>query len=381
MISATIAYFITPHGFGHATRACAVMAAAQRIDPTVRFEIFTRVPRWLFEQSLALPFGYHDVLTDIGLAQHNALHEDVDETVRRLDAFLPFRPALVDPLAQQATALVCSMVVCDIAPLGIAVAQAAGLPSLLIENFTWDWIYAGYASDAPGLIPHIVTLQHTFAAATHTVQTEPICQLRRNDLVTAPVSRVPRLSRDAVRARLGIPLDAPRVLITMGGLSAADQHGFLDQLAAYRDAWFILPGSSATLDVTGNVARMPHQSSFYHPDLLHAADAVVGKTGYSTVAETHHAGLPYGYVSRPKFRESDVMEAYIQAHMRGIGFTEAEFRDGAWLERLPELLALGRIRRDEANGAEQAARFLLAHYTTTGNARPAAPSSDWVASG
>jgi len=86
-------------------------------------------------------------------------------------------------------------------------------------------------------------------------------------------------------------------------------------------------------------------------------------------------------VSRPKFRESDVMEAYIQAHMRGIGFTEAEFRDGAWLERLPELLALGRIRRDEANGAEQAARFLLAHYTTTGNARPAAPSSDWVASG
>jgi hypothetical protein len=282
--------------------------------------------------------------------------------VRRLDAFLPFRPVLVDPLAQQVTALGCSMVACDIAPLGIAVARAAGVPSVLIENFTWDWIYAGYAGENQRLIPHIVTLQHIFDSAAYTVQTEPVCQLRHTSrrLVTAPVSRAPRLSSAAVRAQLGVPLKAPLVLITMGGLSASDQHGFLDQLAAHRDAWFIIPGSSATLDLTSNMVRLPHQSSLYHPDLLQAADAVVGKTGYSTVAETYHAGLPYGYVARPKFRESAVMEAYIQAHMRGIPFTEAEFRSGAWLDRLTELLALGRIQRDGLNGAEQVARFMLA---------------------
>ncbi len=358
-LSKTIAYFITPHGFGHATRACAVMAAVQRINPTVRFEIFTRVPRWLFDHSLDLSFGYHEVLTDIGLAQHNALHEDIDETVRRLDAFFPFRSALIDPLAQQVTALGCCMVVCDVAALGMTVARAAGIPSILVENFTWDWIYTGYASDNLGLIPHIVTLQHAYTCATYTVQTEPVCQYRHSNLVTEPVSRVPRQPRDTVRTQLGIPQVAPCVLITMGGLSAADQHGFLDQLHAHREAWFIIPGSHASLNVANNVVRLPHQSAFYHPDLLHAADAVVGKTGYSTVAETYHAGLPYGYVSRPKFRESDVMEAYIQTHMRGIGFSEIEFHSGAWLDRLPELLAHGKIQRTGPNGADQIADFLM----------------------
>jgi len=40
----TLAYFITPHGFGHAARACAVMAAAQQRIPNLLSEIFTRSP-------------------------------------------------------------------------------------------------------------------------------------------------------------------------------------------------------------------------------------------------------------------------------------------------------------------------------------------------
>ncbi|MCL4507154.1 MAG: hypothetical protein M1140_14195, partial [Chloroflexi bacterium] len=202
MTSTTIAYFITPHGFGHATRASAVMAALQRRDPTVRFEVFTSVPRWLFEQSLDLPFGYHEAAVDIGLAQQNSLHEDIPETVRRLDAFVPFRPALVEALARQVSALGCTKVVCDIAPLGIAVAQAAGLPSVLVENFTWDWIYEGYAEQMPELRPHIETLRGVFASAGRRVQTEPVCAYQRSDLLAAPVRRAPRRTPLEVRQKL-----------------------------------------------------------------------------------------------------------------------------------------------------------------------------------
>ncbi len=358
MTSTTIACFITPHGFGHATRASAVIAAVQRRDPAVRFELFTSAPRWLFEQSLDQPFGYHELAADIGLAQRNSLHEDIPETVRRLDAFLPFRPAHVETLARQVNALGCAMVLCDIAPLGIAVAQAAGLPSVLVENFTWDWIYEGYAECAPVLRPHIETLRAVFASADRHVQTEPVCAYTRSDLLTAPVCRSLRLAPNQVREKLDIPASAPVVLITMGGLSSTDQHAFFDQLAAWPQYRFVIPGGD-TAATAGNVLRLPNHSAFYHPDIMRAADAVVGKTGYSTVAEAYHAGLPYGYVSRPRFRESGVMERYIQAHMRGIAFGEEEFRSGAWLKRLPDLLALGRMARDAPNGAEQIADFLL----------------------
>jgi len=53
-----IAYFVTPHGFGHAARAAAVMVALQEIDPTIQFDIFTQVPRWFFQDSLVRNMRY-----------------------------------------------------------------------------------------------------------------------------------------------------------------------------------------------------------------------------------------------------------------------------------------------------------------------------------
>jgi hypothetical protein len=46
-----IAYFVSPHGFGHAARAAAVMEALSEIDTGVQFEIFTTVPFWFFRDS------------------------------------------------------------------------------------------------------------------------------------------------------------------------------------------------------------------------------------------------------------------------------------------------------------------------------------------
>src|SRR5947209_1225138 len=78
-----IAYFITAHGFGHATRACAVMAAAHQLDPSICFDIFTAAPEFVFKDSLNGPFAYHHAITDVGLAQTSALVEDAPATLAR----------------------------------------------------------------------------------------------------------------------------------------------------------------------------------------------------------------------------------------------------------------------------------------------------------
>jgi hypothetical protein len=249
-------------------------------------------------------------------------------------------------------------VACDIAPLGIAVARAAGLRSVLVENFTWDWIYEGYQHDYAGLTPHIDYLGECSAQADYRIQTEPVCRYVEADLVTAPASRAPRTAGHLVREQLGVPPGASLVLVTMGGLSASSRHTFLDRLNGHAEVYFVVPGATDVLQVCGNTVLLPFHSSFYHPDVMYAADAIVGKTGYSTVAEAYQAGVPYGFVSRPKFPESDVMATYIHEHMRGMEFSEAEFGSGAWLDRLPALLALGRIPRGEVNGAEQVAQFV-----------------------
>ena len=87
-----LAYFISPHGYGHAARAAAVMEAIHQRRPDTRFEVFTLVPAWFLADSLTAPFSYHPLLTDIGLVQKNSLIEDLPQTLRRLDDFLPFAP-------------------------------------------------------------------------------------------------------------------------------------------------------------------------------------------------------------------------------------------------------------------------------------------------
>lgn len=351
-----IAYFVSPHGYGHAARAAAVMAALHELEPTLRFEIFTRVPLWFFQDSLTGPFGYHACLTDIGLAQKNSLVEDVAETVRRLEGFLPFVGTQLEILAEQVTELQCRLVMCDIAPLGIAVARQAGLPAVLVENFTWDWIYEGYKQEDARLEAYITYLQGVFREAAYHIQTEPICQPQAANLVVRPISRKSRTAANQTRQAVGVPDGAAMVLLTMGG--HVWDYTFLEQLTAQQGIYFVISGEGETPQFRDNLALLPHRSGFFHPDLVYAADAVIGKIGYSTLAEVYHAGVPFGYIERAKFREGQVLATYIQQHMHGLPIQEAQFANGDWVRLLPELLALPRLQRHGQNGAEQVANFV-----------------------
>jgi hypothetical protein len=227
---------------------------------------------------------------------------------------------------------------------------------VLIENFTWDWIYQGYRQEETRLTRHISYLQNIFATADYHVQMEPVCCPRQADLTTRPVSRQPQRSRQQIRAQLGLPAQAPAVLLTMGGIPAS--YPFLSQLQQHRDTCFVVLGAGDCLEQHDNVIVLSYRSTVFPPDLVYACDAVVSKTGYSIVAEAYHAGVPFGCVRRERFREGPVLDAYIAAHMPSITITEPEFHSGAWLSCLPELLALPRQPQRETRGAEQVARFV-----------------------
>ena len=360
----SIAYFISPHGYGHAARAAGVMEALLDLDPLIRFEIFTEVPSWFFDDSFSVNFGYHSLLTDIGLVQRTPLRADLSETVQRLNHFLPFDALKIRDLAKRIQKLKCCLIICDIAPMGILVAKEAQIPSLLIENFTWDWIYQGYAEQDERIGDHISYLKGVFNSAHFHVQTEPICDPRNVDLTTFPVSRKMKTPTQEIRKKLSIPPDTKAVLITMGGIE--EQYNFLEQLTRKRDVCFVIPGATREVKIHGNLVRLPHHSDYFHPDLVNACDAVIGKVGYSTLAEIYYAGVPFGYVARSRFRESQILVSFIENQMYGLPISGDQFYSGHWLTYLPHLLALPRINRKDPRGAEQVARFVYDLITPPG---------------
>ena len=356
MLIKRIAYFVSPHGFGHAARAAAVMETLSEFDPGFQFEIFTTVPSWFFQDSVSAPFTYHHLVTDIGLVQKNAFQADLKDTLRALNDFLPPKPSLIREIAETINALNCVLIICEIAPLGILVAKEARIPSILVENFTWDWIYQQYAVSDKRINRHIDYLQPIFNAVDYHIQTKPVCRRNSADLITAPVSRKIKTHGSKIRIRLGIPADAKMVLITTGGIPQS--YGFLEKLNNLPKITFVLPGAGPAMKMVDNLIILPHRSDYYHPDLINAADAVIGKVGYSTLSEIYHGGVPFGYVARSNFRESESMTKFIQSQMPGIALSESEFNSGSWTAKLADLLDLAPVKRDIANGSEQISRFI-----------------------
>lgn len=352
-----IAYFISPHGFGHAARACAIMQALHQERHDIEFELFTLVPEWFFAESHLPKYQYRAVRTDLGLVQRNSLVEDIPSTLARLAEFLPFSDHLVNKLAKTIIDLGCRLVLCDIAPLGIAVARTAGLPSVLIENFTWDWIYEGYLEESPEFKTHISYLATWFEQADFHIQSSPVCFPNHPNITTSPVGRLFTEDTLSVRARLGLPEEAQVVLITMGGIES-NFVSLLESLST-QEYYFVIPGASDHIVRTGNCIRLPHHSGFYHPDLLRACTAVIGKLGYSTLAEAYCANRPFGFIPRARFRESPPLAEFVTQEMNGMSISEEEFAANLWIHRVPDLLARFQNKPPRSSGAPEAAEFLI----------------------
>jgi hypothetical protein len=352
----SLAVFVSPHGFGHAARASAVMEAlVRRAD--ARFELYASTPRWFFDESVAGRYRMHELRTDVGFVQRSALELDLEATAAALDDFLPFDGGLVEGLALEVRRTGCRAVLCDIAPLGIAVAERAGVPSVLVENFTWPWLYEPLLEEAPGLAAASAELARWLGRATWHVQTEPVCASSpRAAIVVPPVSRPGRSPRDEVRRGLGIDADRPMVVVTMGGIPHVLP--FLDRLRELPDVAFVVTGAAETLRM-GNLHLFDNATRIYMPDFVRAADAVVAKLGYSTLAEVWRAGRPFAYVTRPDFRESPELAAWAAERLPGFAVEAAEFEAGGWVDRIPELLSAAAPGPRGEGGADDVARWLV----------------------
>jgi len=352
-----VAAFVTGHGYGHAARACAVLDAVGRRLPDLRVEVFTDAPRWFFEASLDVPVRVHGVRGDVGLVQRNALDADLDATVRALDALLPLDDALVASCAESVVRSGCRAVLADIAPLGMAVGRRAGVPTVLVENFTWDWIYRRLERPPGRLLEHAAAIAEVNDGVDLRLRAEPVCG-------EAPGRHVPviwrRFRRPAstVRRELGIPPDRAMVLVSMGG--ACWDLGDVADADAGPPVTFVVPGATSSRRRRQSVIALPTRSGFHHPDLVAAADVVVGKLGYSTVAEAVGAGTAFAWVPRNDFPESPVLEGFVRKRLPSMRIDRQRFEAGDWAAAIAAVLRTGGGEPARVNGADVVAGEIVA---------------------
>jgi hypothetical protein len=343
----TVAFYISGHGFGHASRAIAVLNALVDRRPDVRVVIRSEVAPWFVSRTARPGVSLEPVQCDTGVVQIDSLSLDEVSTLAGARAFMATFQARVAAEVEWLTRHGVSLVVADLPPLGIAAAHAAGVPGIALGNFTWDWIYSGYAG-SDDLVEAIGSI---YAHTTDALRLPMWGGFGTMPAITDLPFVARRSSRDPqeVRRRLGLPAGERLVLVSFGGYGVEGLNtGALRQLAGYR---VLLPG-----DV--DEAAMYAQGLAYE-DLVRAVDVVATKPGYGIISECLANDTALLYTSRGHFVEYDVLVAAMPRFLRAAFIDHGELFSGNWAPHLDALLNQPPPPEQPAtNGAEVAASAL-----------------------
>jgi hypothetical protein len=341
----SVFFYISGHGFGHSVRQVAIINALGARLPTHDLFVCTSAPRRLFDQTVCVPFTFVDEPTDTGVVQIDSVRLDERATIAIASQF--YR-TLASRAANEAAALHASdarLVIADAPPLGCAAAAAAGIPAIVVANFTWDWIYEGYGPERHNARDLLPIIRDAYSRASEGWRL-PL----HGGFATVPrVRDIPFVARHArrdrsradVRRELSLPDDKPLVLASFGayGVNGLESIRF-DCLDAVH---LVMTAPSAEAPSNHGPAQWIAEEEIYarglsYVDLVAAVDVVVTKPGYGIIADcvaNHTAML---YTERGRFVEYDVMVREMPRYLRCEFLDLESFLAGRWRDALRRLL-------------------------------------------
>lgn len=341
-----IVFYISGHGFGHAARDIELINAMAVAEPDVRFIVRTTAPSWLFERARA-SLEVQPLETDTGLVQIDSLRFDEQQTFLHALAFHRTFEQRAGAEAQVLKNLGADLVIGDIPPLAFAAADRAGVKSVALGNFTWDWIYRSYPAFeelGPALIPAI---RAAYGTATRALRLPFHGGFEPMAAVTSDIPLIARRShRYAAETRrlLGVPAGRPLVLASFGAYGAPLPHDAIRATAQF---------------TLLSVEQLPPHGLEYQ-DLVAAADVVVSKPGYGIVSECIANDTALLYTSRGHFIEYDVFVAEMPRVVRCRFISQENLLAGRWTDAISSLLAQpDPPERARVDGAEVAAAEVL----------------------
>jgi hypothetical protein len=343
----SVVFYISGHGFGHASRSIEIINALIDRRPGLPVIIRSSVAPWLVERTARQGVSLSPAEVDTGVVQLDSLHLDASASIARAEAFMSTFAERVAAEVEFLRSHHVTLTISDLPALGIASGAAAGVPAIATGNFTWDWIYEHYeGGDRVARRIGEIYNQTTLALRLPMwggFETMP-------DVLDLPfVARKSRRDSADVRKAFGIPGDQNVVLTSFGGYGLEGLNS--DALRSLPGYHVLLPGM---IDENAMYDR-----GYRYEDLVRAADVVVTKPGYGIISECLANDTALLYTSRGDFREYEVLVDSIPRFLNCAFIDHADLFSGRWAPHLDALLAQpARPSKPGTDGAGVAADIL-----------------------
>ena len=358
-MAAAIVFYVSGHGFGHASRSIEVINAILAKRPETRIGVRTSAPRWLFDLTVKGKVAFSTLECDTGVVQVDALTLDEADSIRRASAFhsdLVTRAASETRVAARARRRP-----------DRRRHPAAGLRGGRLLRHPVDRRSA--TSPGTGSTPTIRACGwrrrccRPSAAPTPRRRWRCGCRWRRGFDSFSNVKDIPFIARHATRTRaevckiLKLPTDKPIVLASFGGyglpgldtdvlVEVQEVHGGDDrQRAARPRARKEVPAAERKGSFISINEEAMYDAGVRYEDLVGAAEAVVTKPGYGIISECIANDTAVLYTSRGHFPEYDVLVEEMPKYVRSAFITHDDLFDGKWETHLDKLLASRSRRR------------------------------------
>uniref|UniRef100_A0A6N2N4G7 GHMP kinase N-terminal domain-containing protein n=1 Tax=Salix viminalis TaxID=40686 RepID=A0A6N2N4G7_SALVM len=314
------AYYVTGHGFGHATRV--VEVARHLILEGHIVHVVTAAPDFVYTSVIQSPRLFlRKELLDCGAVQCDAL------TVDRIASLEKYSETAVIPRETRT--------VSDVVPVACRAAADAGIRSVCCTNFSWDFIYAEYVVDAGSQHRSIVLqIAEDYSHCEFLIRLPGYCPM------------------PAFRDVVDVPL-------VVRGLhkSRAEPAGWKLQEVFLPPGWkCVVCGGSDKEDYPPNFIKLPKDA--YTPDVIAASDCMLGKIGYGTFSEAMAYKLPFVFVRRDYFNEEPFLRNMLEHYHGGVEMIRRDLLTGCWQPYLERAISLKPCYDGGVNGGEVAARIL-----------------------
>ncbi|WOG85756.1 hypothetical protein DCAR_0104949 [Daucus carota subsp. sativus] len=350
------AYYVTGHGFGHATRVTEVVRHLILAGHVVH--VVTGAPDFVFTTEIQSPrLILRKVLLDCGAVQADALTVDRLASLEKYSetAVAP-RDSILETEVQWLHSIKADLVVSDVVPVACRAAADAGIRSVCVTNFSWDFIYAEYVMAAGYHHRSIVwQIAEDYSHCEFLIRLPGYCPMPAfRDVIDVPlVVRRLHKPRKEVRKELGIAEDVKLVILNFGGQPA----GWKLKEESLPSGWLCLVcGSLEDQVLPPNFIKLA--KDVYTPDLIAASDCMLGKIGYGTVSEALAYKLPFVFVRRDYFNEEPFLRNMLEYFQGGVEMIRRDLLTGQWRPYLERAVTLKPCYEGGCNGGEVAARIL-----------------------
>jgi hypothetical protein len=296
-----VALYASNHGFGHASRISAL--ASSFIDFGVYVYVCTDRPAFLFKNLRENAWEYRECKLDRGVVHKENLVTDPEATKKAILDLFSHREELVGKETIFLRENQIDFVVADIPYFVVEACRYASIPVFGISNFDWFFIYNEIFRNDPDLKPVLNIIWALYRGMDKSYLVD--LGSKRSVPGFRDVSRSGLIAREAkkyhnMHHKLGIDPEAKILLLMFGG------EGNIDiPIESICKAWDGVVVSPYKMHPAGNLITVEPDEDFL--SLMHDAELIICKPGYSTFAEVMSLGKSMIYIPRKNYPEEEFL--------------------------------------------------------------------------